>query len=97
MCFVNDLFARIKSEQVVYPDRQDYRTLNMPLAVVMLRTCKLMTDLTVTKKNKRCDWAGETSLAYVKYHDKEWGVPVWDDRTQFEFLILEGASSACRS
>jgi len=42
---------------------------------------------------KRCEWAGETSLAYIEYHDKEWGVPVRDDRTQFEFLILEGAQA----
>jgi len=45
------------------------------------------------KKIKRCGWAGETSLAYIEYHDKEWGVPVWDDQTQFEFLILEGAQA----
>ena len=47
----------------------------------------------MTKKVKRCDWAGETSLAYIEYHDKEWGVPVRDDKTQFEFLILEGAQA----
>jgi DNA-3-methyladenine glycosylase I len=29
----------------------------------------------------------------LKYHDEEWGVPVWDDETQFEFLILEGAQA----
>ena len=29
----------------------------------------------------------------TKYHDEEWGVPVWDDQTQFEFLILEGAQA----
>ncbi|MDH5621328.1 MAG: DNA-3-methyladenine glycosylase I [Gammaproteobacteria bacterium] len=29
----------------------------------------------------------------MEYHDKEWGVPVWDDRVQFEFLILEGAQA----
>ena len=45
------------------------------------------------KKIKRCGWAGETSLAYIEYHDKEWGVPVWDDQVQFEFLILEGAQA----
>ena len=45
----------------------------------------------MSKKIKRCAWAGDTSLAYIEYHDKEWGIPVWDDRTQFEFLILEGA------
>jgi DNA-3-methyladenine glycosylase I len=47
----------------------------------------------MSKKVKRCDWAGETSLQYIEYHDKEWGVPVWDDKTQFEFLILEGAQA----
>lgn len=39
----------------------------------------------------RCGWArGDT---YVIYHDTEWGVPVHDDRTWFEFLILEGAQA----
>ncbi len=33
------------------------------------------------------------SLQYIEYHDTEWGVPVYDDRTQFEFLILEGAQA----
>ena len=47
----------------------------------------------MAKKIKRCAWAGETSLAYIEYHDKEWGVPVWDDQTQFEFLTLEGAQA----
>jgi DNA-3-methyladenine glycosylase I len=40
---------------------------------------------------KRCDWA-RTDLS-IPYHDKEWGVPVHDDRTLFEFLILEGAQA----
>jgi DNA-3-methyladenine glycosylase I len=39
----------------------------------------------------RCGWAkGER---YIQYHDEEWGVPVYDDRTLFEFLILEGAQA----
>ena len=39
----------------------------------------------------RCSWAkGER---YIRYHDEEWGVPVHDDRTLFEFLILEGAQA----
>ena len=39
----------------------------------------------------RCGWAtGELS---IRYHDEEWGVPVHDDRTLFEFLILEGAQA----
>ena len=36
----------------------------------------------------RCEWCGDDSL-YVNYHDKEWGVPIYDDDTLFEFLILE--------
>jgi DNA-3-methyladenine glycosylase I len=40
----------------------------------------------------RCGWCGSDSL-YVAYHDIEWGVPVFDDRTLFEFLILEGAQA----
>ncbi|WP_141734600.1 DNA-3-methyladenine glycosylase I [Oligoflexus tunisiensis] len=40
----------------------------------------------------RCPWAGDDPL-YVAYHDHEWGVPVHDDRTLFEFLILEGAQA----
>ena len=40
-------------------------------------------------KKKRCDWCIHHPL-YIAYHDKEWGVPVYDDRKLFEFLILEG-------
>ncbi len=40
----------------------------------------------------RCEWAGSDPL-YVEYHDREWGVPVHDDRLLFEFLILEGAQA----
>jgi len=40
---------------------------------------------------RRCHWAG-TELS-IAYHDAEWGVPTHDDRTLFEFLILEGAQA----
>jgi DNA-3-methyladenine glycosylase I len=40
----------------------------------------------------RCGWCGDDPL-YVAYHDLEWGVPVRDDRTLFEFLVLEGAQA----
>lgn len=40
------------------------------------------------KKIKRCDWVGNNPL-YIKYHDSEWGVPVFDDDKLFEFLVLE--------
>ena len=44
-------------------------------------------------KIRRCPWAGDSSLLYIEYHDTEWGVPVWDDTRQFEFLVLEGAQA----
>jgi DNA-3-methyladenine glycosylase I len=47
--------------------------------------------MTQTEKS-RCGWCGEDPL-YVLYHDTEWGVPVYDDRKLFEFLILEGAQA----
>ena len=40
----------------------------------------------------RCEWS-LGSQNYITYHDQEWGIPVYDDRVQFEFLILEGAQA----
>ncbi len=40
---------------------------------------------------RRCPWA--KTEQYIEYHDREWGVPVHDDRTLFEFLVLEGAQA----
>lgn len=40
----------------------------------------------------RCEWCGDDPL-YVAYHDEEWGAAVHDDRTLFEFLLLEGAQA----
>src|SRR3954470_16611744 len=41
----------------------------------------------------RCPWVDLRKPDYVEYHDKEWGVPVHDDRLLFEFLTLEGAQA----
>lgn len=41
---------------------------------------------------QRCDWVTSDAV-YIAYHDTEWGVPVFDDRRLFEFLILEGAQA----
>ena len=41
---------------------------------------------------KRCSWAGNEPVC-IRYHDREWGVPVHSDRKLFEFLILEGAQA----
>lgn len=40
----------------------------------------------------RCEW-GNSDPLYVQYHDAEWGVPLHDDQTLFEFLVLEGAQA----
>src|SRR4030043_96172 len=41
----------------------------------------------------RCPWVDFSKVDYVEYHDKEWGVPVHDDRLLFEFLTLESAQA----
>jgi DNA-3-methyladenine glycosylase I len=41
----------------------------------------------------RCPWVDLNKVDYVEYHDKEWGVPVHDDRLLFEFLTLESAQA----
>ena len=42
---------------------------------------------------KRCTWTGTDDPMMLEYHDREWGVPVHDDRKHFEFLVLEGAQA----
>ena len=42
---------------------------------------------------KRCAWVSVDDPLMLQYHDREWGVPVHEDRTHFEFLILEGAQA----
>lgn len=44
--------------------------------------------ISMLKKN-RCHWVNDDPI-YIQYHDKEWGVPIYDDRMLFEFLNLEG-------
>jgi DNA-3-methyladenine glycosylase I len=50
----------------------------------------MSTDM--SKEKERCPWCLGFDQ-YIEYHDKEWGVPVHDDKTHFEFLILEGAQA----
>jgi len=47
----------------------------------------------VSAGGRRCGWVDTTKADYVAYHDREWGVPVRDDRLLFELLILEGAQA----
>ena len=52
-------------------------------------------DLQIKIKTKmnRCKWTEGHDEYYIKYHDEEWGVPVFSDKVHFEFLILEGAQA----
>ena len=61
-----------------------WRNAENPLSLRRIEIIPIMQDLT----NGRCGWCGTDEL-YVKYHDEEWGEPVTDDRTLFEFLVLE--------
>lgn len=49
-----------------------------------------MAELVWSDGKVRCPWANPKNPAYLHYHDFEWGVPVHDDHTLFEMLILEG-------
>jgi len=42
---------------------------------------------------RRCRWVANASNLDIEYHDREWGVPLRDDRALFEFLTLEGAQA----
>jgi len=42
---------------------------------------------------QRCDWVPTDNELYIQYHDKEWGIPIHNDRKLFEMLILEGAQA----
>ena len=46
-----------------------------------------------TATRKRCRWVPDGDPDYIRYHDREWGRPVHDDRLLFEMLILEGAQA----
>jgi len=50
-------------------------------------------DVAIDKMPQRCAWTANASPLMLDYHDREWGVPLHDDRRLFEFLILEGAQA----
>ena len=52
-----------------------------------------MTNLNYDTTKPRCDWANKGDELYTKYHDQEWGVPIFDDHKIFEFLVLESAQA----
>jgi DNA-3-methyladenine glycosylase I len=47
----------------------------------------------MAKTIHRCPWVNLSKPDYVNYHDVEWGVPIYDDRSLFEFLVLESAQA----
>ena len=58
----------------------------------MARRKKVGSPLRYNSVRPRCAWAGNDPI-YIRYHDREWGRPVHDDRRLFEFLVLEGAQA----
>ncbi len=68
----------------------DSARISVPLPTGRIAEVKqIMPDATV----RRCPWSEGVDPAYERYHDTEWGVPVHDDRTHFEFLVLESAQA----
>jgi DNA-3-methyladenine glycosylase I len=47
----------------------------------------------MTNARMRCKWVNEADLLMVEYHDREWGLPIHEDRKHFEFLVLEAAQA----
>ena len=47
----------------------------------------------MTERRIRCTWVGSDNPLMLEYHDREWGVPVHEDRKHFEFLVLEAAQA----
>lgn len=43
----------------------------------------------INGEKKRCFWVDESSPVYTKYHDEEWGIPVYDDKKLYEMFLLE--------
>src|SRR5258708_40263328 len=52
-----------------------------------------MSGRSATATNKRCSWASVDAPLLLRYHDREWGVPVHNDRKHFEVLVLSGAQA----
>jgi DNA-3-methyladenine glycosylase I len=52
-----------------------------------------MDNYQFSDKTCRCSWLDTSKPDYVKYHDEEWGVPIYDDQTIFEYLSLESAQA----
>src|SRR5258706_9756717 len=59
-----------------------------PFAVVIFDVIELNAAIMTTN---RCAWASVDNPLMLEYHDREWGVPVHNDRKHFEFLVLSGA------
>ena len=57
-----------------------------------MKTAPVQRNVITIDGKKRCGWSLNSPLE-IEYHDREWGVPVHDDRMLFEFLILEGAQA----
>jgi len=57
------------------------------------RSNYIFSNENVMYNKRRCSWTGFNNPLMIEYHDKEWGIPVHNDRTLFEFLILDGTQA----
>src|SRR5712691_492679 len=89
----NDSYLSVKDSYLRFVSRRGFSGAvfqpgGRPLAPAGLNMTRMRDD---NQPPIRCAWA--RSPLMIRYHDQEWGVPVHDDRTLFEFLILEGAQA----
>ncbi len=71
---------------------QDLQADERSALVLMMDGLRREAEARAAMARERCQWCGDDPL-YVGYHDREWGVPVHDERKLFEFIVLEGAQA----
>ena len=86
---VRELYSRIQDERDLQVESFCHAFHPVQTAIGLVSEGSLV----MKRKMTRCKWAEGVSPDYIRYHDEEWGVPVYDDHVQFEFLILEGAQA----
>src|SRR5262245_9337389 len=89
-------FANASARTFLCVDFGRFRRCRFRAAFCIFAVCRRVTEQASDMSAasiKRCPWSEGIDPEYQLYHDTEWGVPVRDDRTHFEFLVLEGAQA----
>jgi DNA-3-methyladenine glycosylase I len=82
--------------QFLFATQITLRSLNRSVegtASICHRLRKIVFMRSATRTIERCSWVNVDDSLMLQYHDREWGVPVHDDRKHFEFLVLEAAQA----